>query len=79
MRVTTEIVHQICELGGRDDAMTVLLEPQAFEELQDENPPQLDAQASPPTIFGLPIRVATEATMEIQVVPGSRSQGPTRN
>ena len=79
MRVTNEIVNQICELGGRDDAMTVLLEPQAWEELQDENPPQLDAQASPPIIFGLPIRVATEATMAIQVVPESRSQGPARN
>ena len=71
MRITNEIVNQICERGGRDDAMTVFLEPWAWEGLQEENPPQLDAQASPPIIFGLPIRVTTEADMEIQVVPGS--------
>jgi hypothetical protein len=71
MRITNEIVNQITELGGRDDAMTVFLQPSAWEELQTENPPQLDAQASPPTIFGLPIRVTTEARMEVQVIPGT--------
>jgi hypothetical protein len=71
MRITNEIVNQIMELGGRDDAMTVFLEPWAWEALQNENPPQLNAQAKPPIIFGLPIRVTTEADMPIQVVPGS--------
>jgi hypothetical protein len=71
MKVANEIVNQICELGGRDDAMTVFLEPWAWEALQNENPPQLNAQARPPIIFSLPIRVTTEAAMAIQVVPGS--------
>jgi hypothetical protein len=72
MRVTNEIVHQFTELGGRDDAMTVFLQPWAWEELQNENPPQLDTQGSPPTIFGLPIRVTTtETDMGIHVVPGN--------
>jgi hypothetical protein len=71
MKVTNEIVNQICELGGRDDAMTVFLEPWAWEGLHEENPPQFDAQADPPTIFGLPIRVTTQSNMAIQVVPGS--------
>jgi hypothetical protein len=59
MKICNEIVQQIVELGGRDDAMTVFLHPSAWEELQAENPPQLEAQASPPTIFGLPIRITT--------------------
>ena len=71
MRITNEIVYQIAELGGRDDAMSVFLRPSAWEELQAENPPQLDAQASPPTIFGLPIRTTTEANREVQVIPGA--------
>jgi hypothetical protein len=71
MKITNEIVNQIMELGGRDDAMTVFLEPWAWEGLQNENPPQLDAQASPPMIFGLPVRVTKKVDMAIQVVPGS--------
>jgi hypothetical protein len=71
MRITDEIVHQFTELGGRDDAMTVFLQPSAWQELQEENPPHLDVQASPPSVFGLPIRVTTEAPMEVQVIPGS--------
>jgi len=72
MRITNEIVYQIAELGGRDDAMSVFLRSSAWEELQAENPPQLDAQASPPTIiFGLPIRTTTEADREVQVIPGA--------
>jgi hypothetical protein len=71
MRITNEIVHQIAELGGRDDAMTVFLLPAAWEELQAENPPQLDTEASPPTIFGAPVRVTKEANMEVQVIPGA--------
>ena len=72
MRVTNEIVNQFTELGGRDDAMTVFLQPWAWEELKDENPPQLDTQGSPPTIFGLPIRITTkEAGIGIQVIPGN--------
>jgi hypothetical protein len=70
MRITNEIVQQIVELGGRDDAMTVFLQPSAWDELQIENPPQLNTETSPPTIFGLPIRVTTEALMEVQVFPG---------
>jgi hypothetical protein len=31
MRVTNEIVNQFTELGGRDDAMTVFLQPCAWE------------------------------------------------
>jgi hypothetical protein len=69
MRITNEIVQQIVELGGRDDAMTVFLQPSAWDELQIENPPQLNTETSPPTIFGLPIRVTTEALMEVQVFP----------
>jgi hypothetical protein len=71
MKICNEIVQQIVELGGRDDAMTVFLQPSAWEELQAENPPQFEAQASPPTIFGLPIRITTEAPMEVQVIPGA--------
>lgn len=71
MRITNEIIHQIAELGGRDDAMTIFLRPSAWKELQAENPPQLDAQASPPTIFGQPIRTTTEADNEVQVIPGA--------
>jgi hypothetical protein len=72
MRITNEIVNQITELGGQDDAMKVFLQPSAWDELQAENPPQLDAQGNPPTIFGLPIRrVTTEAPMEVQVIPGA--------
>ncbi len=71
MRVTNEIVNQITELGGRDDAMTVYLQPSAWDELQTENPPQLDVQGKPPTILGLPIRVTTEALMEVHVIPGT--------
>ena len=70
MRITNEIVSQITELGGQDDAMTVFLQPSAWDELQTENSPQLDTQASPPTIFGLPIRITTEPRMEMQVIPG---------
>jgi hypothetical protein len=70
MRITTEIVQQIIELGGQDDAMTVFLRPSAWGELQAENPPQLDIQGNPPTIFGLPIRVTPEARMDVQVIPG---------
>ncbi len=51
--------------------MTVFLRPAAWEELQAETPPQLNTQTSPPTIFGLPIRVTTEAVMEVQVIPGA--------
>ena len=69
MKICNEIVQQIVELGGRDDAMTIFLHPSAWDELQAENPPQLEAQASPPTIFGLPIRIMTEASMEVQVAP----------
>jgi hypothetical protein len=71
MRIANEIADQITDLGGRDDAMTVFLSPQAWESLQAENPPQLNIQISPPTIFGLPIRVTTEAVMEVQVVSGA--------
>jgi hypothetical protein len=71
MRIANEIADQITELGGRDDAMTVFLSPQAWEYLQAENPPQLNTQISPPTIFGLPIRVTTETVMEVQVIPGA--------
>ena len=71
MRITNEIVNQIAELGGRDDAMTIFLQPSVWDELQTENPPQLDAQSSPPTVFGLPVRVTTEALMEVQVIPGA--------
>jgi hypothetical protein len=71
MRITNEIVNQITELGGQDDAMTVFLQPSAWDELQTENPPQLDVQGNLPTIFGLPIRVITEAPMEVQVIPGA--------
>jgi hypothetical protein len=71
MRITNEIVHQFTELGGPDDAMTVFLQSLAWDELQEENPPQLDAQASPPTVFGLPIRVTTEALTEVRVIPGA--------
>jgi hypothetical protein len=39
--------------------------------LQTENPPQLNAQTTPPTIFGLPIRVTLEAGMEVQVLAGA--------
>jgi len=71
MRITNEIVHQFTELGGRDGAMTVFLQPSGWDDLQEENPPQLDAQANPPTVFGLPIRVTTEAPMEVQIIPGA--------
>ena len=71
MKIANEIADQITDLGGRDDAMTVFLSPAAWEYLQAENPPQLNTQTSPPTIFGLPIRVATEAVMEVQVIPGA--------
>ena len=71
MKICNEIVQQIIELGGRDDAMTVFLQPSAWEELQAENPAHFEAQASPPTIFGLPIRITTEAPMEVQVIPGA--------
>jgi hypothetical protein len=71
MRITNEIVNQIAELGGRDDAMTVFLQPTAWDELRTENPPQFDAQGNPPTVFGLPVRVTTEALMEVQVIPGT--------
>jgi hypothetical protein len=70
MRITNEIVQQIVELGGRDDAMTVFLRPSAWDELQSENPTQLNTETTPPTIFGLPIRVTTEARLEVQVFPG---------
>jgi hypothetical protein len=33
MRITNEIVHQFTEFGGRDDAMTVFLQPSAWDEL----------------------------------------------
>jgi len=71
MRIADEIANQIIDLGGRDDAMTVFLRPAAWEYLKAENPPQLNTQTSPPTIFGLPIRVTTEADMEVQVIPGA--------
>jgi hypothetical protein len=71
MRIANEIVNQITKLGGRDDAMTVFLSPQAWENLQLENPPQLNTQISPPTIFELPIRVTTEEVMEVLVIPGA--------
>lgn len=71
MSITNEIVHQFTELGGRDDAMTVFLQPSAWEELLEENPPQLDAQASPPTVFELPIRVTTEVSTQVWVMPGT--------
>ncbi len=71
MRVTNEIVNQITELGGRDDAMTVFLQPGAWDELQTENSPQLDVRGGPSTIFGLPMRVTTEARMEVQVIAGA--------
>ena len=71
MRICNEIAQQIIELGGRDGAMTVFLQPWAWEELQEENPPHLNAQATPPTIFGLPIRITTEALTEVQVIPGA--------
>jgi hypothetical protein len=51
--------------------MTVFLQPGAWDELQTENPPQLDVRGGPPTIFGLPIRVTTEARMEVQVIAGA--------
>ena len=69
MRICNEIAQQIIELGGRDDAMMVFLQPRAWEELQEENSPHLSAQATPPTILGLPIRVTTEALTEVQVTP----------
>ena len=71
MRITNEIANQITELGGRDDAMTVFLQPSAWDELQTENLPQLDVQGNPPTIFGLPIRITMEARMQVQVIPGA--------
>jgi len=71
MRIANEIADQITNLGGRDDAMSVFLSPRAWEYLQLENPPQLNTQISPPTIFELPIRVTTEADMEVQVIPGA--------
>jgi hypothetical protein len=71
MKTCNEIVQQIIEPGGRDDAMTVFLQPSAWEELQAENPPQFEAQANPPTIFWLPIRITTEAPVEVRVVPGA--------
>ena len=71
MRISNEIAQQIIELGGRDDAMTVFLQPWAWEELQEENPPHLNVRATPPTIFGLPIRITTEALTEVQVIPGA--------
>ena len=43
--------------ADRDDAMTVFLQPSVWDQLQTENPPQLDAQSSTPTVFGLPVRV----------------------
>lgn len=46
MRITNEIVNQVTELGGRDDAMTVFLQPSAWDELQTENPPQLDVEGN---------------------------------
>lgn len=67
MRITNEIVQQIVELGGRDD-MTIILRQSAWDELQIENPPQLNAETIPPTIFGLPIKVNPEAIMEVQVL-----------
>lgn len=70
MRITNEIVNQVTELGGRDDAMTVFLQPSAWDELQTENPPQLDVEGNPPIIFSLPIRVTTEARMKVHVIPG---------
>jgi hypothetical protein len=75
MRICNEIAQQIIELGGRDDAMTVFLQPWAWEELQEENLPHLNAQATPPTIFGLPIRITTEALMEVQVTLEPKSRG----
>ena len=71
MKITNEFVDQITVLGGRDDAMTIVLQPSTWEQLQTENPPQLNAQTTPPTIFGLPIRVTLEAAMEVQVLPGA--------
>ena len=71
MRITNEIVDQINVLGGRDDAMTIFLQPLAWEQLQTENPPQFSAQTSPPTIFGVPIRVTTEAGTEVQAIAGA--------
>ena len=34
MRITNEVANQITELGGRDDAITVLLRPSAWDELR---------------------------------------------
>lgn len=51
--------------------MTIVLQPSTWEQLQTENPPQLNAQTTPPTIFGLPIRVTLEAGMEVQVLAGA--------
>ena len=71
MRITDEIATQIATLGRRDDAMTVFLRPSAWAKLQDENPPHLDAEATPPTIFWVPIRVTEEIGAEVQVIPGA--------
>ena len=68
MRITNEIATQIVDLGGERHAMTVLLRPSAWEELQAENPPQLNPEATPSAIFGLPIRVTHEAALEVQVL-----------
>jgi hypothetical protein len=71
MRITNEIASTIDVLGGADDATTIFLQPSAWEELQVENPPHLNAQSSPPTIFGAPIRVTTESGVEVQVIKGA--------
>lgn len=71
MRITDEIATQITTLGGRDNAMTVFLHPSAWAELQNENPPHLDAEATPPTIFQVRIRVTGEASAEVQIIPGA--------
>jgi hypothetical protein len=71
MRITDEIATQITTLGERDEAMSVFLRPSAWAKLQDENPPHLDAETTPPTIFWVPIRVSEETDMEVQVIAGS--------
>ena len=68
MRITAEIALQMA--FHPPTANHVILSQRAYDELLEENPPQLNTQTTPPTIFGLIVRVSKDPRREVTVMGG---------
>ena len=68
MRITAEITRQMS--FHPQTANHVILSQSAYDELLNENPPQLNTQTIAPTIFGVTIRVSNNPRREVTVMGG---------